>query len=195
MSLLPVRGPAAPPPRPKAPSARPPDALRAGPPASPKASLESLLLGVLGPGVGGPGEPLCAIQRATFGPLHIPAPTQAGGLCRARSSSSSPTSTSRALSLVPGLEWRRSPRASTPPSLWRRAILRTHESARRLSDQAYLRRILRIAKFPDTDRGPFEQAGSIIRRTPEPAVRPRPQRLGTVSRPVDLRRLRGLLAM
>ena len=51
---------------------------------------------------------------------------------------------------------------------------------------------LLIASQSDTKS---EQAGSIIRRTPEPADRPRPQRPGTVSRPTDLRRLRGLLAM
>ena len=51
---------------------------------------------------------------------------------------------------------------------------------------------LLIASQSDTKS---EQAGSIIRRTPEPADRPRPQRTGTVSRPTDLRRLRGLLAM
>src|SRR5918997_6629325 len=51
---------------------------------------------------------------------------------------------------------------------------------------------LLIASQSDTKS---EQAGSIIRRTPEPADRPRPQRPGTVSRPMDLRRLRGLLAM
>src|SRR5215213_3316491 len=61
---------------------------------------------------------LFSIQRATFGPLHIPPPTEAGGgPCRASSSSSSPASSSSALSLAPGLQWRRSPRASTPPSL------------------------------------------------------------------------------
>src|SRR5215218_1773896 len=61
---------------------------------------------------------LWAIQRATFGPLHIPPPTEAGGgPRRASSSSASPASSSSALSLAPGLEWRRSPSASTPHSL------------------------------------------------------------------------------
>src|SRR5215204_980507 len=70
---------------------------------------------------------LLAIQRATFGPLHIPPPTLAGGgPCKASSSSSSPASSSRALSLAPGLEWRRSPRASTPRSLFFFSSRRRH---------------------------------------------------------------------
>src|SRR5215210_737995 len=48
---------------------------------------------------------LWAIQSATFGPLHIPPPTLAGGgPCRASTNSASPASSSRALSLAPGLE-------------------------------------------------------------------------------------------
>src|SRR3954469_5138882 len=58
---------------------------------------------------------LCAIQRATFGPLHIPPP--GGGPHSASRSSACPSSSSRALLLAPGLACRRSPRPSTPRSL------------------------------------------------------------------------------
>ena len=56
---------------------------------------------------------LASIQRATFGPLHIP-PPGGGPTRRTTLSSARPSSSSNALSLVPGLPWRRSPSPSIP---------------------------------------------------------------------------------
>src|SRR5215210_6189759 len=54
-----------------------------------------------------------SLQSATLGPFHIPPP---GGVSStiARRNRACPSSSSNALCLAPGLEWRRSPSPSTP---------------------------------------------------------------------------------
>src|SRR3954452_3780611 len=58
----------------------------------------------------------CSIQRATFGPLHIPPPPGGASFRRAWRNRAWPSSSTNALSLAPGLPWRRSPSPSTPCS-------------------------------------------------------------------------------